>query len=67
MQHENLNLLSTHWSLVHRAHHGPAESEGAARQQLLQGYGDALATVVRDQDGVDEVFQPASPVPTTQA
>jgi RNA polymerase sigma-70 factor (ECF subfamily) len=61
MRAENLNLLSTHWSLVHRAHNGPAELEGPAREQLLQRYGDAvrryLVAVVRDPDGVDEVFQ----------
>jgi RNA polymerase sigma-70 factor (ECF subfamily) len=58
---QRLNLISTQWSLVHRAHHGSAAAANAARQQLLERYGGAvrryLCKVLRDPDGADEVFQ----------
>src|SRR5437870_43128 len=65
MQLENvpyrLSLISTLWSLVWRAHHGPNEAAHAARQQLLERYGCAvqryLRKVLRDPDAADEVFQ----------
>lgn len=65
MQPENsdqrLNLISTQWSLVYRAHQGPAEVVNSARHQLLERYGGAvrryLLKVLRDSDGADEVFQ----------
>jgi RNA polymerase sigma-70 factor (ECF subfamily) len=56
-----LNLISTQWSLVDRAHHGPAETANSARRQLLDRYGGAvrryLQKVLHDPDAVDEVFQ----------
>jgi RNA polymerase sigma-70 factor (ECF subfamily) len=65
MQPENvmqrLSLIPTPWSLVCRAHHGPAEAANAARQQLLERYGDAvrryLRKVLRDPYAAEEVFQ----------
>jgi DNA-directed RNA polymerase specialized sigma24 family protein len=65
MQTENLNhrlsRISTLWSLVYLAHHGPSEAERSARQQLLDRYGDAvrryLCKLLRDPDAADEVFQ----------
>jgi DNA-directed RNA polymerase specialized sigma24 family protein len=56
-----LNLISTMWSLVRRAHDGPLEAANAARQQLLQRYGGAvyryLNKLLHDRDAVDEVYQ----------
>src|SRR6266851_1312344 len=56
-----LNLISTLWSVVRRAHHGPAPAANAARQQLLERYGGAvyryLHKLLHDPDAVDEVFQ----------
>jgi len=65
MQAENLNLrlsrISTLWSLVCRAHYGPAEAANSARQRLLECYGGAirryLRKLLRDPDAADEVFQ----------
>jgi DNA-directed RNA polymerase specialized sigma24 family protein len=58
---ERLSLISTLWSLVYRARHGPAESVNSARQQLLERYGGAvrryLRRVLRDSDAADEVAQ----------
>src|SRR5438105_15920296 len=64
MQPENhelqLNLISTLWSLVCLAHHGPVKEGTAARQQLLERYGGAvrrsLRTLLPDPDAADEVF-----------
>ncbi|HMF16259.1 MAG TPA: sigma-70 family RNA polymerase sigma factor [Gemmataceae bacterium] len=57
----NLNQISTLWSLVCRAHHGPAEETGSARQQLVERYGGAirryLQAVLKDADAADEIFQ----------
>jgi RNA polymerase sigma-70 factor (ECF subfamily) len=65
MQPENLNQrlsrISTPWSLICRAHHGPAEAVNCARQQLLERYGGAvrryLRKVLHNPDAADEVFQ----------
>jgi RNA polymerase sigma factor (sigma-70 family) len=65
MQPENLNhrlsLIPTLWSVVCRAHHGPADAADSARQQLLERYRDAvhryLRKVLRNADAADEVFQ----------
>ena len=58
---ERLSLIPTLWSLVCRAHQGPAETAKLARAQLLDRYGGAaqryLRHVLRDHDGADEVFQ----------
>jgi RNA polymerase sigma factor (sigma-70 family) len=58
---DRLSLISTLWSLVYRAEHGPAESVNAARRQLLERYGGAvrryLRRVLRDSDAADEVAQ----------
>ena len=57
----NLNQISTLWSLVCRAHQGPAEVAGSARQQLVERYGGAirryLQAVLKDADTADEIFQ----------
>jgi DNA-directed RNA polymerase specialized sigma24 family protein len=59
--YQRLSVIPTLWSLVYRAHHGVAETEHAARQQLLDRYGEAvlryLRKLLRDPDAVDEVFQ----------
>jgi len=56
-----LNQISTLWSLVCRAHDGPAEAANSARQQLLERYGGAVYRYLRkvslDPEAVDEVFQ----------
>jgi len=65
MKHEDpkqpLNRITTPWSLVCRANHGPAEEANPARQQLLERYGDAvrryLRKVLHDPDAAEEVFQ----------
>src|SRR5262249_22383022 len=58
---QRLSLISTLWSLVRRAHQGPAAAADSARQQLLERYGDAvrryLRKVVHDPDAAEEVFQ----------
>jgi RNA polymerase sigma-70 factor (ECF subfamily) len=58
---QRLSLIPTLWSLVCRAHHGPAEAANPARQQLLERYGGAihryLLKVLHDADAADEVFQ----------
>jgi RNA polymerase sigma factor (sigma-70 family) len=58
---ERLSLIPTLWSLVYRAHHGPAEAVTSARQQLLERYQGAvrryLRKVLHDPDAADEVFQ----------
>ena len=58
---ERLSLIPTLWSLVYRAHHGPAEAAHSARQQLLERYGGAveryLSKRLHDPEAADEVFQ----------
>ncbi len=58
---DRLNQISTPWSLVCRAHHGPAEAVQSARQQLLERYGNAvrryLHKVLRNPDAADEIAQ----------
>jgi hypothetical protein len=39
---QRLSLIPTRWSLVYRAHHGPAEATHSARQQLLERYRGAV-------------------------
>jgi RNA polymerase sigma-70 factor (ECF subfamily) len=62
-QHLNHRLsgILTPWSLVCRAHHGPAGAVNSARRQLLQRYGGAvrryLRKVLHNLDAADEVFQ----------
>jgi RNA polymerase sigma-70 factor (ECF subfamily) len=58
---QRLSLIPTLWSLVHRAHHGPAEAATSARQQLLERYRGAvyryLRKLLHEPDAADEVFQ----------
>jgi RNA polymerase sigma-70 factor (ECF subfamily) len=58
---QRLSLIPTLWSLVGRAHQGPAEAVISARQQLLERYRGAvyryLRKVLHDPDAADEVFQ----------
>src|SRR5262245_41024548 len=57
----HLSQMATLWSVVGRAHHGPAEGVNAARQQLWERYGGAvrryLLGALRDEDGADELGQ----------
>jgi RNA polymerase sigma-70 factor (ECF subfamily) len=65
MQAENsehrLSRIATLWSLVCRAHQGPAEPANSARRQLLNRYGSAVRRYLRkllpDPDAAAEVFQ----------
>src|SRR5262245_57409410 len=65
MQTENpvlrLSRIATPWSLVCRAHHGPADEVRLARRQLLERYEGAvrryLRKVLHVRDAADEVFQ----------
>src|SRR5438445_10017839 len=65
MQLENsnhrLSLIPTRWSLIWRAHEGPAEAANSARRELLERYGCAvqryLRKVLRNADEANEVFQ----------
>jgi hypothetical protein len=65
MQAENsdyrLSRITTLWSVVWRAHHGPAEAANSARQQLLERYSSAVRRYLRkllnDPDAATEVFQ----------
>jgi RNA polymerase sigma-70 factor (ECF subfamily) len=64
MKQENpqqLNLISTLWSLVCQANAGPAEAAQSAREQLLERYGGAvhryLRKLLHDADAADDVFQ----------
>jgi RNA polymerase sigma-70 factor (ECF subfamily) len=58
---DRLNLISTPWSLVRRAHDGPAQAVNSARQQLLERYGGAvrryLRKVLHNSDAADEIAQ----------
>jgi RNA polymerase sigma-70 factor (ECF subfamily) len=58
---ERLSRISTLWSLVCRAHHGPAAAVDSARQQLLERYGGAirryLRKVLHNPDAADEIAQ----------
>jgi RNA polymerase sigma-70 factor (ECF subfamily) len=58
---QRLSLISTPWSLVCRANHGPCGEARAAQQQLLDRYGGAVRRYLRKllptSDGADEVFQ----------
>ena len=57
----HLSEMATLWSLVRRAHHGPAETAGSARQQLLQQYSEAvfryLRGALRNEDAAEELSQ----------
>jgi RNA polymerase sigma-70 factor (ECF subfamily) len=65
MQRENvgdrLSRISTLWSLVYRAHRGPAEGAHAARMLLLERYGGAvrryLLKILGNPDAAEEVSQ----------
>ncbi len=58
---QRLSRISTLWSLICQAHHGPAEAVNSARQELLERYGGAvqryLRKVLHDPDAAAEVFQ----------
>jgi len=58
---ERLGSISTHWSLVQRAHGGPEDVAESAKRQLLERYGGAvrryLQKVVGDPHAADDVFQ----------
>jgi RNA polymerase sigma-70 factor (ECF subfamily) len=56
-----LSQIATLWSLVRRAHRGPAEATTAGRQQLLERYGRAvhryLLGALADADAADDLMQ----------
>ena len=58
---QHLSLIPTQWSIVRRANHDSPEQAKAARQQLLERYGDAIQRYLRnalnDPHAADEVFQ----------
>src|SRR5262245_3629486 len=58
---DRLSRIQTLWTLVRRAHDGPADAVRDAQQQLLDRYGGAvrryLRGVVRDVDAAQDLFQ----------
>jgi DNA-directed RNA polymerase specialized sigma24 family protein len=56
-----LSQLSTLWSQVCQAHHGPEEAMRSARQRLLERYGGAarryLLGALREPDAADDLLQ----------
>jgi RNA polymerase sigma-70 factor (ECF subfamily) len=58
---KNLANITTHWSLVRRAHAGPPDERASAQQQLLDRYGGAvrryLLGMLHDSDAADDLFQ----------
>jgi RNA polymerase sigma factor (sigma-70 family) len=56
-----LNLISTNWSLVCRAHQSPGDAADSARRQLLERYGGAICRYLRkvlpEPGAAEEVFQ----------
>jgi RNA polymerase sigma-70 factor (ECF subfamily) len=58
---QRLSRISTLWSLVAEAHHGPAEVASAAQHVLMERYSGAvhryLLGALRDADAADELFQ----------
>ena len=59
--HERLSLISTHWSLLSRAHDGEGREVRTAQHELLDRYGGAvwryLLGAVRDGNVADDLFQ----------
>jgi RNA polymerase sigma-70 factor (ECF subfamily) len=60
-QNQRLSHISTLWTLIRQAHHGPADALSAAQRLLLERYGGAvhryLLGALRDPDAADELFQ----------
>jgi hypothetical protein len=58
---QHLSQISTSWTVLHQAHHGPAGGVVEAQRRLLQRYGAAiyryLLGALRDSDAADELFQ----------
>ena len=56
-----LEMLSTQWTLLERAHQGSGDAAAAARAHLLERYGGAvrryLLGALRDVDASDDLFQ----------
>src|SRR5271163_2012289 len=61
MADERLEMISTRWTLLCRAHNCSDEEAAAARARLLESYGGAvrryLLGALRDADAADELFQ----------
>jgi RNA polymerase sigma-70 factor (ECF subfamily) len=61
MADENLDQITTSWSLLEDAHAGPADRVTAARQLLIERYAGAvrryLLAVLRDPDAADDLTQ----------
>ncbi len=62
MADERLEMISTRWTLLQRAHRdGDERGAAAARANLLENYGGAvrryLLGALRDADAADELFQ----------
>lgn len=58
---QHLSQMATSWTILQRAHQGPAEDAGDARRAVLDRYAPAvyryLLGAVRDRDRADELFQ----------
>jgi RNA polymerase sigma-70 factor (ECF subfamily) len=58
---QQLNVISTQWSLVYRAHHASRAAAQSARHELLERYEGAvrryLHKVLHDPDATDDVYQ----------
>ena len=58
---QRLSLISTHWSLLSRAHEGEDRDARTAQHELLDRYGGAvwryLMGAVRDGNVADDLFQ----------
>src|SRR5262245_60445152 len=61
MAGERLDLISTRWTLLEKAHDGQDDAARAARAHLLERYGGAarryLLGAIRDDDAADDLFQ----------
>lgn len=58
---ERLDLISTRWTLLERAHQGAPDAAAAAREHLLDRYSGAvrryLLGAVKDADAADDLYQ----------
>src|SRR4051812_47381138 len=58
---KRLDQISTAWTLVARAHHGPADAEATAQAALVERYQAGvyryLLAATREPDAADELFQ----------
>jgi DNA-directed RNA polymerase specialized sigma24 family protein len=61
MEDQRLDLISTRWTLLERAHHGSEDAAGQARAHLLERYGGAVRRYLlgasKNADAADDLFQ----------